>query len=284
MSKIVFGYQGLDKQGVPARGTVEALDKQDALKKLRLLEDQGVHGITIEGVQQLNGSPSPASTEAAKRFCGHCGVENSTEHRFCAGCGKPLGETVQGPPAAQAATKRGRNNLKPWQRWVFLVCSLIIGWSAWSSFSTPGTKHSVKPSNAPAAKAGRYEIATTKDMSLKAVASLSSVSASELRHTPTNVRKVVRIVVAPGLSQAQYAATIEQAIRDLTAKDRDIDEIMLFVYDDASDVGGGYTVAKAEWAPNGKWGQGAVTPAIASSNNRRSYRTTIEWAARHRGQ
>lgn len=65
MSVILFSYRGLDSQGAEARGTVEARDKEDALAKLRLLEAQGLHDLSIEGVRQVNGSPSAVS-QAAK--------------------------------------------------------------------------------------------------------------------------------------------------------------------------------------------------------------------------
>lgn len=45
---IVFSYRGVNEQGLETSGTVEALDKDDALKKLRLLEAQGLHDIAIE--------------------------------------------------------------------------------------------------------------------------------------------------------------------------------------------------------------------------------------------
>lgn len=56
MSGILFSYRGLDRAGGEARGTVEAADKDDALAKLRLLEAQGLHDLSIEKVEQRNGS------------------------------------------------------------------------------------------------------------------------------------------------------------------------------------------------------------------------------------
>ena len=48
MSKIVFSYRGTDAQGAEARGTVEALDKEDALRQLRGLEAHGLRDLAIE--------------------------------------------------------------------------------------------------------------------------------------------------------------------------------------------------------------------------------------------
>lgn len=53
MSKIVFSYRGLDSQGATANGTVEAADKEDALRKLRLLEAGGLQDIEITKAQEV---------------------------------------------------------------------------------------------------------------------------------------------------------------------------------------------------------------------------------------
>lgn len=53
MGKIVFSYRGKNSQGEQVSGSVEALDKEDALAKLRLLEAQGFHDLNIEGVQTV---------------------------------------------------------------------------------------------------------------------------------------------------------------------------------------------------------------------------------------
>jgi len=124
MSKIVFRYRGLDQQGAETRGTVEALDKEDALKKLRSLEAAGLCDLSIEGVQQLNGNAPPSpSAEPSRRFCGSCGAENPVTHSFCSSCGKPLGDAAQGQPAAQTAqgTQWPSPSPKPWQRAVELA-------------------------------------------------------------------------------------------------------------------------------------------------------------------
>ena len=64
MSRIVFNYRGLDSRGAPASGTVEAADKEDALRKLRSLETEGLCEIVIEEVSvddraTVNGHHAP---------------------------------------------------------------------------------------------------------------------------------------------------------------------------------------------------------------------------------
>lgn len=48
MGKITFTYSALNAEGLSVKGTVEALDKEDALQKLRLLEAEGLKNISIE--------------------------------------------------------------------------------------------------------------------------------------------------------------------------------------------------------------------------------------------
>ncbi len=69
----------------------------------------------------------PASTETSRRFCGSCGAENPAANSFCASCGKPLGEAVQGQSATPTRGRK-RSDLPPWQRAFCLVCLSVAGW------------------------------------------------------------------------------------------------------------------------------------------------------------
>lgn len=141
---IVFSYRGVNEQGLETSGTVEALDKDDALKKLRLLEAQGLHDLTIEGVQQ-NGSVPSASAEPSRRFCGSCGQENLVQHQFCASCGKPLDETVQAQPATTKGSRK-HPELPLWQRVFCLLCLGLTGWMLYATMPKSAPRHSaVKP-------------------------------------------------------------------------------------------------------------------------------------------
>jgi len=122
-----------------------------------------------------------------------------------------------------------------------------------------------------------YEIASKQDNSVKAITGrLSDNTLQQIQQAPINKRFLYRIVVAPGLTQQEVKATINKLIVDETTKDRDIDEIGILVYDDKKDANDIYTVAKADWAPQGDWG--STTPQIASSNDRSAYQVTYTFA------
>ena len=167
MSMIVFSYRGRDSQGTEAQGTVEALDKEDALKKLRLLEAQGLRDLTIEGLQQSGSVPS-ASTETSRRFCGSCGQENLVQYQFCASCGSPLGEAIQGRPAAHPATTKGSRKqpeLPLWQRVFCLLCLGLTGWMLYTAMP----KSAPRPSSSPSSSALSAAATTAKNERLEKI-------------------------------------------------------------------------------------------------------------------
>ncbi len=85
-----------------------------------------------------------------------------------------------------------------------------------------------------------------------------------------NIRKEYRIVVPSMISKEDLKNSMKNVVEQETRRNPDIDEIVIFAYDRVEDSGGVYTFGKMEWCPNGKWG--GMTPQIASSNNRSSYK------------
>jgi hypothetical protein len=83
------------------------------------------------------------------------------------------------------------------------------------------------------------------------------------------IRKQYRVVVPTDISKEELKATLIQIVLDKTSENKDIDAISIFAYDRREDVNGAYTLGTVDWCPNGNWG--AVTPEIASSNDRSSY-------------
>ena len=65
-----------------------------------------------------------------------------------------------------------------------------------------------------------------------------------------------------------------QLVKDETARNPDIDEIVVFAYDRKEDVDGAYTFGKLEWCPNGDWA--GVTPTIARNNDRNNYKYNVD--------
>ena len=80
---------------------------------------------------------------------------------------------------------------------------------------------------------------------------------------------VYKAVIPESFSANQTKATIEKFIADMTAKDKDIDEIQVYIYSEESRLSGDYDVAMGIWAPNGKLG--TVSAAVATGNNRDDY-------------
>jgi len=89
----------------------------------------------------------------------------------------------------------------------------------------------------------------------------------------TDVRYEYRIVVPSDITKDELKATVTKLVNDEVTKNPDIDQIALFVYDREEDAGGVYTFAKADYAPNGKWG--TTTREIVESNDKSSYKISF---------
>lgn len=127
-----------------------------------------------------------------------------------------------------------------------------------------------------------YKIVERTDLSMKTlIKKLSSYSSLELSQLPINKRLRYKILVKPGLLKEEYDKLINKIIYDITTKDKDIDEISLWIYDDDDALDFGYNVARVLWHPAGGWGF-TVTPEIATSNDRTGYKTTIEWTDKYK--
>ena len=87
-------------------------------------------------------------------------------------------------------------------------------------------------------------------------------------------RMVYKILVPVTIKENQIKPTIKLIVTDITKKDKEVDELMIFLYSDKALKEDAYDVARAIWAPNGNLGE--VTPKIAQTNTRTNYKTTIE--------
>lgn len=113
------------------------------------------------------------------------------------------------------------------------------------------------------------EFSSAKAMTRK----LSDYSTQELKDLPKFIRLTMSIVVPFDISKENLANTLKSIVYEKTEKNKDIDEFVIFAYDDKNDIGTGYTFGKLLWSPNAKTGN--VTPEIARKNIRTNYKFDI---------
>lgn len=120
------------------------------------------------------------------------------------------------------------------------------------------------------AKISSFEIEDSDLASVKALTKkLSDYTTSELEKLPEFKRLTLSIVVPFDISKENLENTLKYIVNKETKKNNDIDEILIFAYDDKSDIGKGFTFGKLVWAPNGQTGN--ITPEIAQRNVRTNY-------------
>ncbi len=125
-------------------------------------------------------------------------------------------------------------------------------------------------------KISKFTIGDIENSSYKAlVKNLSEYSTSELTNLPLVIRQTITIIVPTEISKEYLENTLKYIVAKKTKEDNDIDEIIIFAYDDKNDIGKiQYTYGKLVWAPNGKLGN--VTPEIAKNNIRDNYKFEID--------
>ena len=125
-------------------------------------------------------------------------------------------------------------------------------------------------------KISKFTIISTEDLSHKAIdKNLSEYSLKGLKKTPIDKKISYSIVVPTMISKVSLENTLKYIVAEKIQEDNDIDEIIIFAYDHARDIGNvPYTFGKLIWAPNGELGN--VTPQIASKNIRDNYKFNID--------
>jgi hypothetical protein len=114
------------------------------------------------------------------------------------------------------------------------------------------------------------EIGKTKAM----VKRLSEYTTKELKELPNSKRLTLSITVPFNITKESLGNTLKSIVSEQTSKDNDIDEIVIFAYDDKDDIGRTqYTFGKLLWTPNGKTRN--ITPEIAKNNTRNNYKIDI---------
>ncbi|MDV7187949.1 hypothetical protein R3X25_11710 [Lutibacter sp. TH_r2] len=125
-----------------------------------------------------------------------------------------------------------------------------------------------------ATKISNFTIEESEFSSAKALTrKLSDYSTQELKDLPKFIRLTMSIVVPYDISKESIENTLKSIVYEQSKKNKDIDEIVIFAYDDKNDIGKGYTYGKLLWSPNAKTGN--VTPEIAKNNIRTNYNFEI---------
>lgn len=123
-------------------------------------------------------------------------------------------------------------------------------------------------------KVSKYEIEDLEMDSFKPmVKKLSKYETQEIKDLPEYKRLTLSIVVSFDITKESLENTMKSIVYKESKKDNDVDEIMIFAYDNKKDIGMGYTFGKLLWAPKGKIGN--VTPEIAINNSRDNYKFDI---------
>lgn len=119
-------------------------------------------------------------------------------------------------------------------------------------------------------KVSKFTIEHSELTKSKALAKkLSAYSSAELNTLPEFKRLTLGIVIPYDISKESLINTFKYLTNEKSKENNDIDEIIIFAYDDKNDLinsGGFYTFGKSFWGPNGKTGN--VTPTIAEKNIR----------------
>lgn len=167
---------------------------------------------------------------------------------------------------------------------VLIVIIAVVSGGGEEKETKPGTSSSSQQQTIPTfqkqeqrikAQPKEYTIIEEKDVSIKALDKpLSDYTGDEIAQLPMNTRMTYKIVVPSDITKEELKATLIQVVKDKTAKNKDVDEIMVFAYDREQDIDNAYTYGKIEWCPNGNWA--GVTSIIASSNDRSSYKYVFD--------
>ena len=154
-------------------------------------------------------------------------------------------------------------------RTILILAFFVFLAAACDRGTAPATDPS-DPAEKEAAAASTYEVHSREDESHKATTKpISGYTKKELDALPMAKKIVYKVVVPESFSADQTVPTIEKFVADMSTKDKDIDEILVYIYSEESRLSGDYDVAKGIWAPNGKLG--TVDADTATGNNRDEY-------------
>ncbi|WP_291871036.1 hypothetical protein [Maribacter sp.] len=123
-------------------------------------------------------------------------------------------------------------------------------------------------------KVSKYTVEESEiDLAKTIIKPLSSYSTKQLLELPESKRLRCHVVVPSTISKESLRNTLKSILFKKTEKDKNIDVVEIFAYDNKKDIGNGYTYGKILWSPEG--GIGKVTSKIAIMNIRDNYKTEV---------
>ncbi|MBN1353771.1 MAG: hypothetical protein JW994_03775 [Candidatus Omnitrophica bacterium] len=88
------------------------------------------------------------------------------------------------------------------------------------------------------------------------------------------LRSEYRIAVPKNASKTEIERIVREIVKKRSEQNKDIDEIIIYIYDDEQALGEAYTVGRAIWGIDGEFGK--VTPELALSNDKSKHRISFD--------
>ena len=158
---------------------------------------------------------------------------------------------------------------------IFIVALIIF--TAFSSIDYSDRENTFSLESISVNGAVNYSIIKTEDMSRKAMGnkSLEDFTSSELASLATNKKVKYFVVIDSVINQGTAKSTVNKIILDIVANDKDVDEIILWLYSDKDLIDSGtYDIGSVIFAPFGELGN--VNSEIALSNDKASYKISYD--------
>lgn len=154
---------------------------------------------------------------------------------------------------------------------IFIVALIIF--TALSSIDYSNKENTFSLESISVNGAVDYSIIKTEDMSRKAMGNknIEDFTSSELSSLPNNKKVKYFAVIGSVINQDIAKSTSNKIILDIVNNDRDVDEVILWLYSDKDLVSGeSYDIGSAIFAPLGELGN--VDDNIALNNDKSSYK------------
>ncbi|NCB20647.1 MAG: hypothetical protein EOM88_01830 [Clostridia bacterium] len=158
---------------------------------------------------------------------------------------------------------------------IFIVALIIF--TALSSIDYSNKENTFSLESISVNGAVDYSIVKTEDMSRKAMGNknIEDFTSSELSNLPNNKKVKYFAVINSVIDQDIAKSTANKIILDIIVNDKDVDEIILWLYSDKDLIdSGAYDIGSVIFAPLGDLGN--VNSEIALNNDKSSYKISYD--------